>query len=209
MLFSRRLEQPRWGEVGTVVWLVGALTALAGIGAGGCHRSQSGGGASPADIQANLEQLIPVTEHGLDLQPTPLFLTFAPLPSVDPWDHPAPGGSPFEVLGQTVTLRPGSDGRIHERYEARACPLREIWSCVELWATGRLGAHGDLACVGLQLHKEATVERRGLEMREADNCPFRVTEQGPAQRVVRGIEKAQIEHTQRQEADKYLDPKAE
>jgi hypothetical protein len=46
-------------------------------------------------------------------------------------------------------------------------------------------------------------------MRTADNCPFMTTAPGPAQQVVRGIEKAQLEHTQRQEADKYLDPKAQ
>jgi hypothetical protein len=35
------------------------------------------------------------------------------------------------------------------------------------------------------------------------------TSPGPAQQVVRGIEKAQLGHTERQEPDKYLDPKAE
>jgi hypothetical protein len=115
----------------------------------------------------------------------------------------------LEVQGKRLTLKTGSDGLIRERYEARACPLREIWSCVELWATGKFGKNGQLACVGLRLEKGDTIEKRKLDMRVADNCPFMTTSPGPAQQVVRGIEKAQLEHTQRQEPDKYLDPKAQ
>jgi hypothetical protein len=161
------------------------------------------------DIEANLDQLINVTKTGLNLQVSPRFTTFGPLPSATPWDAPVPGARTFETQGQRVSFKTGSDGLIHERYEARACPLREIWSCVELWATGKFGKDGQLACVGLRLEKGDTIEKRKLDMRTADNCPFMTTTPGPAQQVVRGIEKAQLEHTQRQEVDKYLDPKAQ
>jgi hypothetical protein len=161
------------------------------------------------DIETNLEQLISVTKTGLDLQVSPRFLTFGPLPNTSPWNSPMPGARTFEVQGQRVSFKTGSDGLIRERYEARACPLREIWSCVELWATGRLGKDGQLACVGLRLEKGDAIDKRKLDMRTADNCPFMTTSPGPAQKVVRGIEKAQLEHTERQEADKYLDPKAQ
>jgi hypothetical protein len=87
--------------------------------------------------------------------------------------------------------------------------LREIWSCVELWATGRFGKDGQLACVGLRLEKGATIEKHKLEMRQADNCPFMTTTPGPAQKAVRGVEKAYLDHAQRQEPDKFLEPKAE
>jgi len=164
------------------------------------------------DIESNLEQLIAVTKTGLDLQVSPRFLTFGPLPNGAPWDSPVPGTRAFEAQGQRVSLKTGSDGLIRERYEARACPLREIWSCVELWATGKFGKDGEngqLACVGLRLEKGATIDKRKLDMRTADNCPLLTNSPGPAQQAVRGIEKAQLEHTQRQETDKYLDPKAE
>jgi hypothetical protein len=161
------------------------------------------------DIEANLEQLIAVTKTGLELQVSPRFLTFGPLPSGRPWDAPVSGTRTFEAQGQRVSLKTGSDGLIRERYEARACPLREIWSCVELWATGKFDKDGQLACVGLRLEKGATIDKRKLDMRTADNCPLLTASPGPAQQVVRGIEKAQLEHTQRQESDKYLDPKAQ
>ncbi len=80
---------------------------------------------------------------------------------------------------------------------------------MELWATGKFGKDGQLACVGLRLEKGFTIEKHKLDMRAADNCSFMTTAPGPAQQVVRGLEKAQLEHTQRQEVDRYLDPKAQ
>ena len=186
-----------------------ALLAVA-VSAGGCRKLLGGGErTSMSDIESNLEQLINVTKPGLDLQVSPRFLTIDPLPNNAPWESPVTRTQTLEVQGKRLTLKTGSDGLIRERYEARACPLREIWSCVELWATGKFGKNGQLACVGLRLEKGDTIEKRKLDMRVADNCPFMTTSPGPAQQVVRGIEKAQLEHTQRQEPDKYLDPKAQ
>jgi len=156
-----------------------------------------------------LESLIPAAKTGLDLQVSPRFMTFGPLPGSSPWDSPVLGGRSFEAHGQRISFKTGRDGLIHERYEARACPLREIWSCVELWATGRFGRDGRLACIGLRLEKGGTIEKHRLDMRTADNCPFMTTDPGPAQQVVRGIEKAQLEHAHAQEPDRYLNPKAE
>jgi hypothetical protein len=192
-----------------------AILAVA-VGTSGCRKILRGSETtSMGDIESNLEQLINPTKTGLNLQVSPRFVTFGPLPNATPWDSPVPGARTFEVQGQRLSFKTGSDGLIRERYEARACPLREIWSCVELWATGKFGK-GDkggkddqLACVGLRLEKGDTIEKRKLNMRVADNCPFMTTTPGPAQQVVRGIEKAQLEHTQRQETDKYLDPKAQ
>jgi hypothetical protein len=189
---------------------VGAAILVAAVSFGGCRKILgSSEQTSMGDVETNLEQLIGVTETGLDLQVSPRFLTFGPLPSAAPWDAPVPGARTFEAQGRRVSFKTGSDGLIRERYEARACPLREIWSCVELWATGKFGKNGQLACVGLRLEKGGTIEKRNLDMRVADNCPFMIGAPGPAQQIVRGIEKAQLEHTQRQEADKYLDPKSE
>ena len=186
-----------------------ALLALA-ASAVGCRRLLGGGEqTSMSDIESNLEQLIPPAKAGLDLQVSPRFFTFGPLPNTKPWESPAPGSQTFLAHGQRLSFKTGRDGLIHERYEVRACPLREIWSCVELWATGRFGKDDQLACVGLRLEKGASIEKRKLDMRIADNCPFMTTTPGPAQQVVRGIEKAQLEHTDRQEADKYLDPKGQ
>ena len=186
-----------------------ALLAVA-VSVGGCRKLFTGGEhTSMGDIESNLEQLINVTKIGLDLQVSPRFLTFGPLPNGTPWDAPVPSTRAFEAQGQRVSFKTGSDGLVRERYEARACPLREIWSCVELWATGKFGKDGQLACVGLRLEKGDTIEKRKLDMRVADNCPFMTTSPGPAQQVVRGIEKAQLEHTQRQEVDKYLDSKSQ
>ena len=190
---------------------IAALAALASVPAlCGCRRILGGGGqTSMADIESNLEQLIAPAQSGLDLQVSPRFLTFGPLPDGTPWDNPVPGSRSFEAHGRRLHFKTGSDGLIRERYEARACPLREIWSCVELWATGRFGKDGQLACVGLRLEKGATIEKRKLDMRAADNCPFRTTTPGPAQKVVRDLEKAQFQHTEQQQADKYLDLKAQ
>jgi hypothetical protein len=179
------------------------------VSVGSCRKILGGSNqTSTDDVENNLEQLINVTKAGLDLQVSPRFLTFGPLPSDSPWDAPVPGSQTFDAQGQRLSFKTGKDGQIRERYEARACPLREIWSCVELWATGKFSKDGQLACVGLRLEKGDTIEKRKLEMRKADNCPFMTTKPGPAQQVVRGLEKAQLEHTQRQEPDKYLDPQA-
>jgi len=191
--------------------IIAAVALLTGAALGGGCRKLLGGGAqtSLGDVETNLEQLIEPAQAGLDLQVSPRFLTFGPLPNATPWDSPVPASRSFEAAGHRVSFKTGSDGFIRERYESRACPLREIWSCVELWATGRFGKNGELACVGLRLEKSATIDKRKLDLRTSDNCPFMTTAPGPAQQVIRGIEKAQLQHTQRQQPDKFLDPKAE
>ena len=214
MSHSPRVNFRRLATAG-IATLTVAVLAVA-ICTGGCRKILAGSETtSMGDIESNLEQLINPAKTGLDLQVSPRFVTFGPLPSATPWDTPVPGARTFEVQGQRISFKTGSDGLIRERYEARACPLREIWSCVELWATGKFGKgdkggkDGQLACVGLRLEKGDTIEKRKLDMRVADNCPFMTATPGPAQQVVRGIEKAQLEHTQHQETDKYLDPKAQ
>jgi hypothetical protein len=163
---------------------------------------------SMSDIEANLQQLVTPAKAGLALEVSPRFLTFGPLPSGAPWDHPVASGQTFDAQGHQISFKTGRDGLIRERYEARPCPLREIWSCVELWATGRFGKGGQLACVGLRLEKGDTIESRALDLRKGDDCPFVTAASGPAQQAVRGLEKAQLEHTERQQADRHLDPKA-
>jgi len=183
---------------------------LAACATVGCRRIfGSSEQASLGDVEANLGGLVEISKTGLNLEVSPRFLTFGPLPSHSPWESPVPGTRTFEAHGQRVSFKTGRDGLVNERYEARPCPLREIWSCVELWATGKFGKDGQLACIGLRLEKGNTIEQRKLDMRAADNCPFMTTAPGPAQQIVRGIEKAQLEHTQAQEADRYLNPKAE
>lgn len=187
-----------------------AVLAIA-VATGGCRKLLGGGErTSMDDIEANLEQLIPAAKAGLDLQVSPRFLTFGPLPNAAPWESPVPAGQSFEAHGQHLSFKAGRDGLIRERYEARACPLREIWSCVELWATGRFGKDDQIACVGLRLEKGAAIDKRKLDMRRADNCPFMTTSAGPAQQVVRGVEKAFLDHAQQQHQhqEKDLDPKA-
>lgn len=186
-----------------------ALVVAMAAGAPGCRKLWgSGDQTSMGDVEANLEQLINVTKAGLDLRVSPRFLTFGPLPSAAPWETPVPA-SDARQMQERISLRTGRDGLVRERYEARACPLREIWSCVELWATGRFGKNGDLGCVGLRLEKGDTIEKRKMSLRAADNCPFMMSAPGPAQQILRGVEKAQLEHAGRQEADKFLDPKAQ
>jgi hypothetical protein len=175
---------------------------------GGCRKLLGGSEqTSMTEIESNLDQLVAPAEEGLNLQVSPRFLTFGPLPNATPWDSPVSASRTFEAHGHQLSFKSGRDGLIHERYEVRACPLREIWSCVELWATGRFGKDGKLACVGVRLEKGNTIEKRKLEMRRAENCPFRTTSSGPAQKAVRGVEKAYLDHAQQQQADKYLDPK--
>jgi hypothetical protein len=201
--------EPTRVKLGRSLLLGLACLALA-ASAGGCRKLLGGSDqTSMSDIEANLQQLVAPAQAGLDLQVSPRFYTFGPLPSAKPWDSPAPGSQTFMVHGRRLSFKTGRDGLIHERYEVRACPLREIWSCVELWATGRFGKDDQLACVGLRLEKGVTIEQRKLDMRIADNCPFMTTTPGPAQQVVRGLEKAQLEHTQQQESDRYLDPKGQ
>lgn len=195
-------------QVPAALLAVALLAAPALLGA--CRKLLGGSEqTSMADIEANLEQLIPAAKAGLGLQVSPRFFTVGPLPSSSPWNEPVPGSRTFEAHGQQLSFKTGKDGLIHERYEARACPLREIWSCVELWATGRFGKNDQLACIGLRLEKGGTIEQRKLDMRKADNCPFMTTSPGPAQQAVRGLEKAQLQHTAGQEPDRYLDPKAQ
>ena len=190
--------------------IVGLALLASAVSAGGCRKLWNGGAqTSLGDIEANLEQLIAPAKSGLTLQVSPRFVTFGPLPSAAPWNSPVPGSRTFDVEGHPLSFKTGGDGLIRERYEARACPLREIWSCIELWATGRFGKRDQLACIGLRLEKGDTIEKRKLDMRVADNCPLMTATPGPAQKVVRGLEKAQLEHTQQQQPDKYLDPKAE
>jgi hypothetical protein len=191
-----------------------ALVALAAVSclvsSGGCRKWLGGSEqTSMDDVEANLEQLIGIAQIGLDLEISPRFLTFGPLPSAMPWDQPVPGAQSFEAHGERITFKTGRDGMIRERYEARACPLREIWSCVELWATGRFGKNDSVACVGLRLEKGATIEQHKLDMRQTENCPFMTTGSGPAQQAVRGVEKAFLDHAQQQRAERYLAPSAE
>jgi hypothetical protein len=189
--------------------LVCVTLAVAAASTAGCRKLLNGSEqTSMGDVEANLDQLINITKSGLNLQVSPRFLTFGPLPSKTPWETPVPTSRSIEVQGQRVAFKAGKDGLVRERYEARACPLREIWSCVELWATGRFGKDGALGCVGLRLENSDTIDKRKLDLRTADNCPFMMSAPGPAQQVIRGLEKAQLEHTQRQEADQFLDPKA-
>jgi hypothetical protein len=195
---------PRWPVLAGV-----ACLAVAGL-VGGCRKLLGGSEqTSMSDVESNLQQLVAPAKAGLDLQVSPRFYTFGPLPNAKPWESPAPGSQTFMAHGHRLSFKTGRDGLIHERYEARACPLREIWSCVELWATGRFGKDDQIACIGVRLEKGMTIEQRKLDMRVADNCPFMITTPGPAQQVVRGIEKAQLQHTQQQETDRYLDPKAQ
>jgi hypothetical protein len=176
----------------------------------GCRKILGGSEQTALDdVEANLDQLVAPAKTGLGLQVSPRFMTFGPLPNSAPWETPVPASQGFEAQGQRITFKSGRDGMVRERYEARPCPLREIWSCVELWATGKFGKNGQLACVGLRLEKGDTIEKRKLAMRAADNCPFMTGGPGPAQQVVRGIEKAQLQHTQTQEPDRFLNPKAE
>jgi hypothetical protein len=189
--------------------LVCVTLAAAAVSTAGCRKILGDSEqTSMGDVEANLDQLINATKSGLDLQVSPRFLTFGPVPSNTTWETPVRASQAIEVQGQRITFKTGKDGLVRERYEARACPLREIWSCVELWATGRFGKNGDLGCVGLRLEKGDTIEKRKLDLRTADNCPFMTSAPGPAQQVIRGLEKAQLEHTHRQEADQFLDPKA-
>ena len=189
--------------------LVCVTLAAAAVSTAGCRKILGDSEqTSMGDVEANLDQLINATKSGLDLQVSPRFLTFGPVPSNTTWETPVRASQAIEVQGQRITFKTGKDGLVRERYEARACPLREIWSCVELWATGRFGKNGDLGCVGLRLEKGDTIEKRKLDLRTADNCPFMTSAPGPAQQVIRGLEKAQLDHTQHQEADQFLDPKA-
>lgn len=186
------------------------IAAGAAGSASGCRRLLGGSErTSLDDVEANLDQMVAPAKTGLTLQLSPRFMTFGPLPNASPWETPVPASQSFEAQGQRLTFKAGRDGMLRERYEARPCPLREIWSCVELWATGKFGKDGQLACVGLRLEKGDTIEKRKLDMRTADNCPFMTTSPGPAQQVVRGIEKAQLQHTEAQEPDRFLNPKAE
>jgi hypothetical protein len=170
-----------------------------------CHKQLGDGTTSERDVDANLDGFIEVVKSGLALPVNARFLTFEPVPGPLPWDNPAAATS-VSVQGRNIPLRPGRDGLVHERYEARPCPLKTIFECVEIMATGRFGKDGEIMCFGLQLQKHPNqVVRQDIAFRSADFCPFQMSA-GPAQQIIRGLEKAQMEHFQRQEPDKYLDP---
>jgi hypothetical protein len=169
-----------------------------------CRKQLDDGTTSQRDVDANLDGFIEVTESGLGLPVNPRFLTFGPVPGPRPWDNPVAAAS-VSAQGRSIPLRPGRDGLVHERYEARPCPLKPIFECVEIMVTGRFGKDGEIMCFGLQLQKHPNeVVRKNIAFRSADYCPFQMSA-GPAQQIIRGIEKAQMEHFQRQEPDKYLD----
>jgi len=172
-----------------------------------CRKSPADGNAARPDVLKNLEGFIEPVKAGLSEAVNPRFLTFGPVPTEQPWERPVATGS-LMVMNRTTVLRTGSDGLVHERYEARPCPLRPIFECVELLATGRFGDHGEVMCFGLQLQKHGgEVVRQEIPLRAEELCPYRATP-GPAQQVIRGIEKAQMEHFKMQEPDRHLDPNA-
>ena len=170
-----------------------------------CRRQMGDGITLQRDVDANLDGFIDVVKSGLGLSVNARFLTLGPVPGPQPWDNPV-AAAPVSVHGRNISLRPRRDGLVHERYEARPCPLKTIFECVEILATGRFGKDGEIMCFGLQLQKHPSeVVRQDIAFRAADFCPFRMSA-GPAQQIIRGIEKAQMEHFQRQETDRYLDP---
>ena len=176
MLSSLRVRRPRTMSRGRAIALLPAMVYL-----GACSKILGNSErTSMGDVENNLEQLISISEKGLNLQVSPRFLTFGPLPSAAPWETPVPHTRSLVVQGQQVHFKTGSDGLVRERYEARACPLREIWGCVELWATGKFAKDGQLGCIGLRLEKSATVERRKIDLRNSANCPFMTAGPGPA-----------------------------
>jgi len=194
---SRENMGMRFSRLIGVVFCVGLLVS--------CRKQLGDGTTSQRDVDANLDGFIDVVKSGLGLSVNARFLTFGPVPGPRPWDNPAAATS-VTVQGQNISLRPGRDGLVHERYEARPCPLKPIFECVEILATGRFGRDGEIMCFGLQLQKHPNeVVRQDIAFRSADYCPFQMSP-GPAQQIIRGIEKAQLEHFQRQETDKYLDP---
>ena len=172
-----------------------------------CRKNLGDGTTSQKDVSANLDEFIEVVKAGLTEPVNPRFLTFGPVPTQRPWENPVAAGS-IPVLGKDFRIRPGRDGLIHERYEASPCPLKTIFECVEILATGRFGKEGELMCFGLQLQKHPNeVVIQPIPFRSVEYCPFRMTP-GPAQRIIRDVEKAQMEHFKRQEPDKFLDPAA-
>lgn len=172
-----------------------------------CRKSPADGNTARPDVLKNLEGFIEPVKAGLSETVNPRFLTFGPVPTEQPWDRPVAAGS-LPVLNSTIKLRTGGDGLIHERYEARPCPLRPIFECVELLATGRFGGHGEVMCFGLQLQKDSgKVVRKEIPLRAGDLCPYQAAP-GPAQQVIRGIEKAQMDHFKMQDPDRQLDPNA-
>ena len=187
----------RSSRLSTIVVLVGLFLS--------CRKQLGDGITLQRDVDVNLDGFIDVVKSGLDIPVNARFLTFGPVPGPQPWDNPAAAAS-VRVQGRSIPLRPGRDGLVHERYEATPCPLKTVFECVEILATGRFGRDGEIMCFGLQLQKHPNqVVREDIAFRSAGFCPFQRTA-GAAQQIVRGIEKAQMEHFQRQETDKYLDP---
>lgn len=159
------------------------------------------------DVLKNLEGFIEPVKAGLSETVNPRFLTFEAVPTEQPWERPVATGA-LVVLNRTTSLRTGRDGLIHERYDARPCPPKPISECVELMATGRFGGQGEVMCFGLQLQKQGDqVVRQEIPLRAGSQCPYQRAP-GPAEQVVRGIEKAQMEHFKKQTPDRHLDPTA-
>jgi hypothetical protein len=181
-------------QFGVVLWVVCLIS---------CRKQLGDGTTSERDVDSNLDGFIEVAQSGLGFSVNPRFLTFGPVPGPRPWDNPVAAAS-VSVQGRNIPLRPGRDGLVHERYEARPCPLKTIFECAEIMATGRFGKDGEIMCFGLQLQKHPDqVVRKDIAFRSAEFCPFQMSA-GPAQQIIRGLEKAQMEHFQRQESDKYL-----
>ena len=147
-----------------------------------CRKTSAPGSAAREDILKNLESFVEGVKSGLSEAVTPRFRTFGPVPTERPWDRPVATGS-LMVMDRTIPLRTGRDGLIHERYEARPCPLRPIFECVELLATGRFGPHGEVMCFGFQLQKSGDqVVRQEIPMRPKEQCPYQAAP-GPAARA--------------------------
>jgi hypothetical protein len=144
-----------------------------------CRKSPADGSTARPDVLKNLEAFIEPVKAGLSEAVNPRFLTFGPVPTEQPWERPVATSS-FMVMNRTTVLSTGSDGLVHERYEARPCPLRPIFECAELLATGRFGGHGEIGCFGLQLQKQGgEVVRQEIPLRAAELCPYQATP-GPA-----------------------------
>jgi hypothetical protein len=172
-----------------------------------CRKAPTSGDTAQPDVLKNLEGFVEPVKAGLSEAVNPRFLTFGPVPTEQPWERPVATGA-LMVMNRTTSLRTGHDGLIHERYEARPCPLKPIFECVELLATGRFGGHGEVMCFGLQLQKQGDqVVRQEIPMRAGSLCPYQAAP-GPAEQVIRGVEKAQMEHFKMQDPDRHLDPTA-
>jgi hypothetical protein len=88
--------------------LAGVAVLVVAASNPGCRKLIGGAEeTSMGDIEANLEELIEPAKAGLDLQVSPRFLTFGPLPNATPWDAPVPGSRTFETHGKQVAFKTG------------------------------------------------------------------------------------------------------